>query len=64
MNATSSSATVAVSLFAAVALGMWLRRFVSDRHLSPESKDAVKLAMGLVRISSAPVVSALSEFTK
>jgi hypothetical protein len=64
MNPTSSAATVAVCLFGAVALGMWLRRFVAEGNLNADSKDAVKLAMGLVGTMSALLLGLLLNSSK
>jgi len=40
-------------LLAAVWIGIWLRRFLPQHHLNPDSRDTVKLAMGLVATMTA-----------
>ena len=43
---------------------MWLRRFLPEHHLSPESRDTVKLAMGLVATMSALLLGLLVNSAK
>jgi hypothetical protein len=47
-----SELAIAVIVFACVfgsaLLGLFLRAMLPEHHLSPESKDVVKLAMGLI----------------
>jgi len=53
VNTALTTAIVTACEFAAVRVGMWLRRFLPDHHVSPDSRDTVKLAMGLVATMSA-----------
>ena len=48
MSAPFVTTIIAVTLFVAVLLGMWLRSLLPQDHLSAESKDAVKVALGMV----------------
>jgi hypothetical protein len=43
----------------AVVLGIYLRRVLPEHYLSADTKDAVKLAMGLVATMSALVLGLL-----
>src|SRR5206468_2205550 len=52
MNTTFTALIVFACLVAAVLIGRTLRRLLPEDHLSTESKDAVKLAMGLVATMS------------
>ena len=63
---TPSLVTVLVLayLLIAVWIGMWLRRFAPIYDLSPDSKDTVKQAMGLVTTMSALVLGLLVDSTK
>jgi hypothetical protein len=62
---TSLTTTIASAcLLAAVGLGMWLRRFLPEHHLSPDSRDTVKLAMGLVATMSALLLGLLVNSAK
>jgi len=51
-------------LIGAVLLGMGLRRLLPDDHLSADSRDAVKLAMGLVATMAALVLGLLVSSAK
>lgn len=64
MNTSLTTAIVSGCLFAAVGIGMWLRRFLPADHLSADSKDTVKLAMGLVATMSALVLGLLVSSAK
>ena len=55
---------VSACLLGAVWIGMWLRRFLPQHHLSPESRDTVKLAMGLVATMSALLLGLLVSSAK
>jgi hypothetical protein len=46
-------------LITAVVLGTYLRRLLPEHHLGADTKDAVKLAMGLVATMSALVLGLL-----
>ena len=64
MNTTLVAATVACCLFSAVLLGMWIRRLVPQHHLNADTKDTVKLAMGLVATMSALLLGLLVSSAK
>ena len=51
-------------LLAAVGIGMWFRRFTPEYDLSPESKETLRQAMGLVVTMSALVLGLLVESTR
>src|SRR5579863_1555415 len=46
-------------VFGAVLLGMYLRSVVPEHHLSADSKEVVKLGMGLIATMSALVLALL-----
>ncbi len=58
-----SSLTISCIIFACVAggtlLGMWLRAILPEKHLSAESKDVIKLGMGLIGTMTALVLGLL-----
>jgi hypothetical protein len=64
MNTTVTSLIVLACLIAAVFAGRTLRRLLPEEHLSSESKDAVKLAMGLVATMSALLLGLLVSSAK
>jgi hypothetical protein len=64
MNTTLIAATIAGSLFAAVLLGTRIRRLLPEHHLSADTKEAVKLAMGLVATMSALLLGLLVSSAK
>jgi hypothetical protein len=64
MNPTLTSLIVLGCLIAAVLVGRTLRGLLPEAHLSAESKDAVKLAMGLVATMSALVLGLLVSSAK
>ena len=64
MNPTLTALIVFACLIAAVLLGRTLRGLLPEGHLSTESKDAVKLAMGLVATMSALVLGLLVSSAK
>jgi hypothetical protein len=64
MNTTLITAIVSACLLAAVWMGMWLRRFLPEHHVSPHSRDIVKLAMGLVATMSALLLGLLVNSAK
>src|SRR5438093_2133410 len=64
MNATFTALIVLACLIAAVSVGRTLRGLLPQDHLSTESKDAVKLAMGLVATMSALVLGLLVSSAK
>jgi hypothetical protein len=64
VNTSITTAIAAACLLAAVGTGMWLRRFLPEHHLSPDSRDTVKLAMGLVATMSALLLGLLVNSAK
>lgn len=59
MNPTAIGLLVFVSVFVAALLGMLLRALLPKDHLSAETKDIVRLAMGLVATMTALVLGLL-----
>src|SRR4029079_18153163 len=64
MNATITAVIVFGCLLGAVLTGRTLRRLLPQAHLSSESKDAMKLAIGLVATMSALVLGLLVSSAK
>jgi hypothetical protein len=64
MNALLTTAVVAACLFGSLLLGIRLRRLLPEHHLSADSKDAVKLAMGLVATMTALLLGLLVSSAK
>lgn len=64
MNTEVTSLTIFGCLVVAVWLGRWLRRLLPEHHLSSDTKDAVKLAMGLVATMSALLLGLLVSSAK
>jgi hypothetical protein len=64
MDTTLTTAIVSASLFAGVMLGMWIRRLLPEDHLSADSREAVKLAMGLVGTMAALLLGLLVSSAK
>jgi hypothetical protein len=64
MNTSLTALIVFGCLIGAVLVGRTLRGFLPEAHLSTESKDAVKLAMGLVATMSALVLGLLVSSAK
>jgi hypothetical protein len=64
MNTSLTAVIVCGCLFGAVLLGMWLRRLLPTHHLSADTKDTVKLAMGLVATMTALLVGLLISSAK
>ena len=64
MNTSLTTAIAAACLLAAVWSGVWLRCFLPEHHLSPDSRDTVKLAMGLVATMSALLLGLLVNSAK
>jgi hypothetical protein len=61
---TLISVTLFVALVGAAFLGRRVRRYLPEDHLSADSKDAVKLAMGLVATMTALVLGLLVSSAK
>jgi len=64
MNTTFTATSVAVLLFLAVWFGMRIRRILPEHHLSADSKDTVKLAMGLIATAAALLLGLLVSSAK
>ena len=64
MNTSLTAASVSACLLAAVWIGIWLRRRLPQHHLSADTKDTVKLAMGLVATMSALLLGLLVNSAK
>lgn len=64
MDATLTAVILLASLVAVALLGRSVRRHLPDHHLSADSKDAVKLAMGLVATMTALLLSLLVNSAK
>src|SRR5229473_5835180 len=59
MSSLAISGIVFACIFGGTLLGMLLRSFLHEKHLSSESKDLVKLAMGLIGTMTALVLGLL-----
>jgi hypothetical protein len=64
MNTTLTALIVLACLIAAVLLGRAVRHFLPEDHLAADSRDAIKLAMGLVATMSALVLGLLVSSAK
>src|ERR1043166_6022166 len=64
MNTTLTALIVFACLIAAVLLGIAIRRLLPEDHLAPDSRDVIKLAMGLVATMSALVLGLLVSSAK
>lgn len=64
MNTTLTALIIAACLLVAVLLGMRVRRLLPQHHLSEETKDTVKLAMGLIATMSALLLGLLVSSAK
>jgi hypothetical protein len=64
MNTILIALVISGCLFGAVWLGMLLRRLLPEHHLSSDTKDAVKLAMGLVATMAALLLGLLVSSAK
>ena len=59
MSTITTSLTVFACVFAGAIIGMRLRRMLPEHHLTPETKDTVKLAMGFVATMAALILGLL-----
>lgn len=59
MNTVSTAATIFACLFAASLFGMFLRKLLPEHHFNSDTKDTVKVAMGLVATMAALVLGLL-----
>jgi hypothetical protein len=64
MSSIAMSAAVFVFVFGGALLGMFLHAVLPERHMSNDSKDVVKLGMGLVATMSALVLGLLISSAK
>jgi hypothetical protein len=64
MNSALTTSVLLTSLVAVVLLGRKLRLHLPPDHLSLDSKDAVKMAMGLVATMTAPLLGLLVSSAK
>ena len=64
MNTTLTGLIVLTCLIGAVLLGTALRRVLPQQHLSADSRDVIKLAIGLVATMSALVLGLLVSSAK
>jgi len=64
VSATLTTGIISACLLAALWLGMWLRRFLPVDHLSSNSRDNMKLAMGLVATMAALLLGLLVSSAK
>ncbi len=64
MNTTLTAGIVFGCLIGAVLVGRILRRILPESHLSADSRDVVKLAMGLVATMAALVLGLLVSSAK
>src|ERR1051326_9426837 len=64
MNTTLTALIVFGCLIAAVLVGRAIRNLLPDEHVTSDSRDAIKLAMGLVATMSALVLGLLVSSAK
>src|SRR5215472_16418748 len=64
MSPMATSWIALVCVFGGTVLGMVLRRLLPENHLSADSKDVVKLGMGLIATMSALVLALLISSAK
>jgi len=64
MSSLAISSIALVCVFCGALLGMYLREALPDHHLSKDSKEALKLATGLIATISALVLSLLISSAK
>jgi hypothetical protein len=64
MNSTISGALVFASLFGAGLVGVRVRAALPEHHLSTDSRDSVRIGMGLVATMAALVLGLLVASTK
>ncbi len=59
MNPEKVSAIIFLCIFGGAIVGMWLRRVLPERHLDAETKDLVKLGVGLIGTMAALLLGLL-----
>jgi hypothetical protein len=64
MNPTIVGMIVFACTFGGVLLGMWLRRVLPEHHFDAESKDTVKLGIGLIATMTALVLGLVTASAK
>ena len=64
MSSSSASLLLLIALIVVVAMGKKIRIFLPSEHLSPDSRDTVKLAMGLVATMTALLLGLLVSSAK
>jgi hypothetical protein len=64
MGSIGISSIVFACVFGGALLGMFIRPFLPQHHLSADTKDVVKLGMGIVATLSALVLGLLIAFGK
>jgi hypothetical protein len=64
MNSLATSAIVFVCVFGGALFGFWLRVVLPEDHLSPASRDLVKLGMGTIATMTALVLGLLVSSAK
>ena len=64
MNPTIVGIIVFALTFGGALLGMWLRTLLSEHHLSAESKDTVKVGIGLIATMTALVLGLVTASAK
>ena len=64
MNSTVAAVIITACLLAAVLLGIRLRRLLPSEHLNQDTRDSIKIAMGLVATMTALVLGLLVSSAK
>src|SRR5215475_2965190 len=64
MRAITIAGVVFVCIFGSALFGLFLRGMLPEHHLSSESKDVVKLAMGLIATMAALVLGLITASAK
>ncbi len=64
MNPTIVGIIVFALTFGGALLGMWLRTFLPEHHLNAESKDTVKVGIGLIAMVTALVLGLVTASAK
>ena len=64
MNPTIVGIIVFALTFGGALLGMWLRTLLSEHHLDAESKDTVKVGIGLIAMMTALVLGLVTASAK
>jgi hypothetical protein len=64
MSSVAIAATILCCLLAGALLGMWLRGIIPQHHLDSDTRDLIKLGVGLIGTMSALVLGLLVASTK